>query len=70
MSRPASIAADALEPSATCCTSSIFTPGQAASIERSATERAPPTESTPTPWPTMSLQSVLAGSMEAARRSA
>ncbi len=50
------MAGPALEPSATCLVSSIFTPGQPISIERSATERAPPTESTPTSWPTMSLQ--------------
>src|SRR4029078_7099088 len=50
-------AAPDCEPSATCLTSSIFTPGQpVASIERNATERAPLMESTPTSWPDKSLQ--------------
>ena len=51
------MAGPVLEPSATCLTCSILTSLQpAASIERSATERAPPIESTPTSWPAMSLQ--------------
>ena len=60
MSRPAIIAGATLELSDTCCTSSIFTPGQPpASMVRSAIERAPPTVSTPTGWPTTSLHEVL-----------
>ena len=58
------------EDSATCCKSSVFTPGQPpASMMRSAIERAPPTASTPTGWPTMSLQVVFAGSVEASTQS-
>ena len=50
LSWPATIAAPTLELNATCCTSSIFIL-QATSMVRSAIERAPPTESTPTGAP-------------------
>ena len=45
------------EPSATCLMSSnLMSLQPPATIERSATERAPLIESTPTSWPAMSLQ--------------
>src|SRR5665213_4422117 len=54
---PALLAGPGLEPSAICLTWSILTSLQpAASIERSAIERAPLIESTPTFWSAISLQ--------------
>src|SRR5215467_7143354 len=53
LSCPAIIAAAVCEPSATCCTSSIFILQPPISMFLSAIERAPPTASTPTAWPLM-----------------
>src|SRR5579885_1505407 len=63
VSWPATMAGAVLEPSATCCTS----PGprlQGAIISLSASERAPPTASTPTGWPLRSPQLDFAASIE------